>query len=334
MKQNSTNRLEEIVAWEWESIRAKYAIPFRVTYTYAMGTTEWLDQVLFFDSFSLPLDEQAIQNFGLSKNQKIRYFTRRGFDLWNTRYFVLPSRIAVGSPIRGIWSFLPDTTEIDPPAGTFEGPAKETEHNRLLIEQDVQILRNEAAFPRAWIVHRARISKPVSLANLDARRPMMNEILYQDDELWHIEGRPVYDPHSVAWLEAEPGERQSLLKQLSGSLPDREETVEINSMEPQRVEMTATLRSAGLVVLADIFYPGWNLTIDGVPAKIHRVNRAMRGAFVTKGTHRLVYRYQPFSLTLGAVLSLVGIASLSILFLITSRPRHDRLRSEALGVLN
>ncbi len=41
-----------------------------------------------------------------------------------------------------------------------------------------------------------------------------------------------------------------------------------------------------MVILADVYYPGWELTIDGKPAPIYPVNRLMRGAAVTAGTHR------------------------------------------------
>ena len=62
--------------------------------------------------------------------------------------------------------------------------------------------------------------------------------------------------------------------------------------DPRRVELAAVLRSPGLVVLADVFYPGWTLTVDGRPAEVLRTNRAMRGVALTAGTHRLVYRYR------------------------------------------
>ena len=47
---------------------------------------------------------------------------------------------------------------------------------------------------------------------------------------------------------------------------------------PQQAVLEVTLDSPGLVVLADIYYPGWELTIDGKPAPIYRVNGVMRGA--------------------------------------------------------
>ena len=72
----------------------------------------------------------------------------------------------------------------------------------------------------------------------------------------------------------------------------------------------ATLESPGLVVLADTFYPGWRLTIDGRPASILRANRLMRAAAVPAGTHSLVYTYAPLSVSLGAALSAAALVAL------------------------
>jgi uncharacterized membrane protein YfhO len=62
-------------------------------------------------------------------------------------------------------------------------------------------------------------------------------------------------------------------------------------------------------VLADTFYPGWKLTIDGHPAPIYKVNRVMRGAAVTKSTHHLVYSYDPRSFQVGKQITLAGLAA-------------------------
>ncbi len=71
-------------------------------------------------------------------------------------------------------------------------------------------------------------------------------------------------------------------------------------------------RSPGLVILADVYYPGWELTIDGKPAPIYVVNRLMRGAAVPAGTHRLVYSYTPRSFLVGRAGSILGLGVLAL----------------------
>jgi hypothetical protein len=66
-------------------------------------------------------------------------------------------------------------------------------------------------------------------------------------------------------------------------------------------------------VLADVYYPGWRLTIDGVTAPIYRINRIMRGAAVDHGPHHLVFTYAPASFKWGLIISAVGIGSLALL---------------------
>ena len=74
----------------------------------------------------------------------------------------------------------------------------------------------------------------------------------------------------------------------------------MNYPSPQRVELVATLQSPGIVVLCDVYYPGWKLTVDERPAPIYRANWMMRGAAVGAGTHRLVFDYDPPSFRLGS----------------------------------
>ena len=61
--------------------------------------------------------------------------------------------------------------------------------------------------------------------------------------------------------------------------------MKVSYPSPQRVELEANLEFAGIVVLADIHYPGWKLTIDGQTAPIYKVNRLMagRGSRVSTG---------------------------------------------------
>ena len=326
LTQGAPDRIETIVRWERDNLRPKYAITEGGSYTLTKGTAELSDLLPFFDTLRIRLDAETSRNYGFPPGYQVLYYTRRGFDLWNTRYFILPARLALASRFRGVLSFLPRTTEIDPPPGAFDGPDGERLRNSWLRENDVHILRNEAAFPRAWIVHRARFPAPIAGRSPTDRLRVMDEILYQDDELWHVEGRKVHDPKALAWLEVDPAGRSNISRALSGAAPDPAESISIDRYEPQRIELTAQLQTPGLVILADVFYPGWELTIDGVATRVLRANRAMRGALVSAGTHLLVYSYRPRSLLVGAAVSGIGLVALMILLV----PRASR-HSSALG---
>ena len=87
----------------------------------------------------------------------------------------------------------------------------------------------------------------------------------------------------------------------------------------QRAVLDVNLESPGLVILADVYYPGWVLTDNGESVPIYRVNGLMRGAAVRKGPHRLIYTYAPRSFRLGRLLSIGGIVAFSLLCLACAR---------------
>jgi uncharacterized membrane protein YfhO len=106
-------------------------------------------------------------------------------------------------------------------------------------------------------------------------------------------------------------------------------TVTING--PRRVELDASLAKPGLVILADIFYPGWKLTIDDKPAPIYRANRMMRAAAVEAGDHHLVYTYEPRSFYAGSIVSIAALAGLlGLCVYFSRRPVSTLLASSAL----
>jgi uncharacterized membrane protein YfhO len=110
--------------------------------------------------------------------------------------------------------------------------------------------------------------------------------------------------------------------------------VTITRYMPQRVELEVVLERPGLVILADVDYPGWRLTIDGEPAPIYRTNILMRGAAVKAGKHRLLYTYVPRSFTLGCCVSLAGLvifAGLAMLFRRNPVARHRAASRSHLG---
>lgn len=150
----------------------------------------------------------------------------------------------------------------------------------------------------------------------------MLEMIYADDPIWHDARMATFDPRVFTWLDND--KQNELARYLTGGPPRPTETVEVNYPSPQRVELAASLDSPGIVILSDVFYPGWELTIDGRPAPIYKVNRLMRGAAVEGGTHRLVYSYHPRSFRIGRIGTAIGLAALIILGTICAARPVDR----------
>lgn len=91
--------------------------------------------------------------------------------------------------------------------------------------------------------------------------------------------------------------------------------IQVERYSANRVVARVRTPTAGRLTLADTWYPGWSVTVDGQPAALLRVQRVMRAVEVSAGEHRVEFRYAPVSVTVGAWISglsvvgaLVGIA--------------------------
>lgn len=93
--------------------------------------------------------------------------------------------------------------------------------------------------------------------------------------------------------------------------------------DPDQVDLEVFLTEASLVVLADQYYPGWNLEVvtkgddQARTVPIVRTNLVMRGAVLPAGSHRLTFQYQPVSVRIGAIISLLSWTGLLICFAVS-----------------
>ena len=77
------------------------------------------------------------------------------------------------------------------------------------------------------------------------------------------------------------------------------------------VVIEALLNAPGILVLTDSYYPGWKVFVDGQESSILRANHFFRGVRLTPGTHRIEFKYQPLSFTIGASISFLTLIVLS-----------------------
>lgn len=141
--------------------------------------------------------------------------------------------------------------------------------------------------------------------------------------LAYFVGRAVAAPTDRAaadWIfsEAFSPRREVLLHAApSASLPPAPEPgaptlVEARVARPSNAELIATVDapSAGWLVLAESWYPGWTATVDGREAPIVRANINQRAVAIPAGTHRVAFVFRPRSLARGAMVSGLALACL------------------------
>ncbi|OFW63190.1 MAG: hypothetical protein A2Z35_06325 [Actinobacteria bacterium RBG_19FT_COMBO_36_27] len=58
------------------------------------------------------------------------------------------------------------------------------------------------------------------------------------------------------------------------------------------------------LIFSDTYYPGWRAYIDNVETKIYRTNGIIKGIYISKGEHTVLFKYVPSYFWIGAIISL------------------------------
>ena len=156
----------------------------------------------------------------------------------------------------------------------------------LVYDGEVKVYENPSVLPRAFLVYQVEYVSSYQQAQ---------EALSQPD----------FDPLSRVVLE----------KEIPFSPREGRGTARIQEYQPNRVVVETQSDTPGILVLTDVFYPGWTAHIDGKATTLYRGNGLVRAVMVDKGDHKVVMSYFPRSFALGLVVALLaGVACLALMF--------------------
>lgn len=82
----------------------------------------------------------------------------------------------------------------------------------------------------------------------------------------------------------------------------------LESYEPNSLKFKTDTSYSSLLFLSDAYENGWKSYIDGQEAPILRADYAFRSVAVPKGSHEVVFKYQPKSFIWGSIISLISLA--------------------------
>jgi hypothetical protein len=154
---------------------------------------------------------------------------------------------------------------------------------RIYTDSTLSILERKKPMPRAWIVHDTVIE-------IDPER-VLGRIQNQSRD---FEKTVILEDPGAAEIRDKARIVQN-------------EQVQIIDYEPNRLALSANLESDGYLVLSEIYYPGWQATVDKRPANIYRADYLLRAVYLEKGEHLLEMSFAPeyFGLGLGITVVLL-----------------------------
>jgi len=93
---------------------------------------------------------------------------------------------------------------------------------------------------------------------------------------------------------------------LGAAASDAAASAQIVHVSDRAMEVQTESGAAAFLVTSDSYYPGWQVLVDGQPAKLYRANYAFRGVVVPPGKHVVRFEYRPRLFYFGLLLSVVS----------------------------
>ncbi|HEX4227508.1 MAG TPA: YfhO family protein [Bryobacteraceae bacterium] len=178
-------------------------------------------------------------------------------------------------------------------------PASTPDPGAVYQDDRWKVYVNPNAFPRAWIVHQ-NVAEPS-----------------HDAVFKHLDD-PGLNLRQEAVIEA------PLPRGLDPSA-SASDSVQFRAYEPDRLVMDVRSGGEGLLVLSEMYYPGWRATVNRNPAKIVRVDGALRGILVPRGPSRVELRFIPLIVYVGGAFSMLAFLGVFAVALVAWRKGVWRL---------
>ena len=134
----------------------------------------------------------------------------------------------------------------------------------------------------------------------------VNEVQYVANANEEIEAIHGLDPSQKAVVDKK---FQSVVKPVES---DSTAVIELVAYEPNYLKYEVDSEKGGTVVFSEIYYPGWQSTIDGKDTPHGRANYILRAMNVPAGKHVVEFRFDPKSLHTTETIAYIALALLAL----------------------
>ena len=158
-------------------------------------------------------------------------------------------------------------------------PETEVLHEEPKELDTTYLHRLDEHWPRAYVVHQV-------------------EVIENDEKVLERLREPEFDPRQVAILPHSAD--LTLPSQVAGA-----SSVAIIERQPERIVLEIEMVADGLLVLSEVYYPGWRAYAEGEEVPIYQANHVLRAVPLRAGHHRVEMVFDPLWPKVGLVVSVL-----------------------------
>ena len=139
----------------------------------------------------------------------------------------------------------------------------------------------------------------------------VDKVSYVDNANQELDGLKDADLRRVAVVDKQ---FQTVLGE--AAVQDSTAVVELTAYEPNELKYNVKSNQGGVLVFSEIFYPGWEATVDGQPVDLGRVDYVLRALRIEPGQHEVVMSFFPKTLDTTETFAYVALGILALLIVV------------------
>lgn len=157
-------------------------------------------------------------------------------------------------------------------------PFASNDHSFDLLNVKYKTVFDEQSGQQRLVEHTTRMPRAFVLYNI--------HVPLSEQELLDYLKSPDFNHRTTAVLEAEPERR------ITPPAATPEWRARITNYTNNEIIIDASTSHDGILVLSEIFYPGWKAYVNGTETAVHRANYNLRSLILPAGQHTVVVRFE------------------------------------------
>jgi hypothetical protein len=159
-----------------------------------------------------------------------------------------------------------------------------TKYRQVYVDNEIRLLEDSTAQPRAFLVPSARVAPSLGTA--------LSEMIH----------RPFRPDQEVILADDATTQATAPVTERGG-----QGTARVTSYAPGAVQIHTSASADAWLVLSDTYYPGWVASVDHSPVTVLRGDVLFRVIPVPAGEHEVEFQFEPASVRIGLLISLVAV---------------------------